>query len=85
MRDKDGNLVPDAANQLTFRVEGDGKFQAACNGDATSLEPFTEPTMKLFNGQLVVLVRSTEKAGSIRLTVTDKQNNISQQVDIRTK
>ncbi len=85
MKDKDGNLVPDAANQLIFSVEGDGKFQAACNGDATSLEPFTEPTMKLFNGQLVVLVRSTEKAGSIRLTVTDKQNNISQQVDIRTK
>jgi beta-galactosidase len=67
--DKNGNLCPTANNQLKFKVSGNGKFRAACNGDATSLEPFHLPTMKLFNGKLVALVQSSHKAGSIKLTV----------------
>ncbi len=82
--DKDGNIVPDGADRLTFEVEGCGAFQAACNGDATSLEPFTKPTMKLFAGQLVVIVRSTKTAGTMTLTVKDKQRNISKSIDIKT-
>ncbi len=82
--DKDGNIVPDGADRLTFEVEGCGAFQAACNGDATSLEPFTKPTMKLFAGQLVVIVRSTKTAGTMTLTVKDKQRNISESIDIKT-
>ena len=58
LTDAKGTLVPDADDQLTFEVTGAGKFEAVCNGDATSLEPFTKPTMKLFKGQLVVVVRS---------------------------
>lgn len=69
MTDKDGNLCPWATDQLQFEVEGDGVFQCVCNGDATSLESFTEPTMKLFSGQLVVTVRSTQKAGKVTLKV----------------
>lgn len=71
MVDKAGTLCPDANQQLTFSVEGAGTFQAACNGDATSLESFTQPTMKLFHGQLVVLVRSNGKKGTITLNVSD--------------
>jgi len=48
--DKKGTLCPDADNQLKFDVTGAGTFVAACNGDATSVEPFTEPTMRLFHG-----------------------------------
>ena len=84
MADKDGTPCPTADNQLTFTVEGEGTFQAACNGDATSLEPFTNPQMKLFCGQLVVIVRSTKKAGTIKLTVTDKKLGISKSMDIKT-
>jgi beta-galactosidase len=67
--DKDGNLCPEAANQLSFKVTGAGNFRAVCNGDATSLEMFHLPTMKLFSGKLVVLVQSTDKAGNIELEV----------------
>lgn len=84
MADKDGNTCPDAADQLTFEVTGNGTFQAACNGDATSLEPFTQPQMKLFAGQLVVVVRSTKTAGTMTLKVTDKKRNISKTMKIRT-
>ena len=68
--DKNGIPCPTATNQLNFEVEGQGKFRAACNGDATSLELFHLPTMKLFSGQLVVLVQSTTEAGKIKLTVS---------------
>ncbi|NIG55402.1 DUF4982 domain-containing protein [Chitinophaga sp. Cy-1792] len=68
--DKDGNFCPTATAQLRFSVSGNGVFKAACNGDATSLEQFQLPTMKTFNGKLVVLVQSAEKAGSIQLNVT---------------
>jgi beta-galactosidase len=68
--DKDGNPCPTASNQLDFKVSGNGKFRAVCNGDATSLEMFHHPTMKAFNGKLVVLVQSTKNAGEIELTVS---------------
>ena len=70
--DKNGIPCPTATNQLQIKVEGKGKFRAACNGDATSLELFHLPTMKLFSGKLVILVQSTEVAGDIKLSVTGK-------------
>ncbi|MFV0592048.1 MAG: DUF4982 domain-containing protein [Draconibacterium sp.] len=65
--DKDGNLCPDADNQLSFTVSGAGKFKVVCNGDATSLEMFHLPTMKTFNGKLVVTVESNKDSGIIKL------------------
>jgi beta-galactosidase len=70
--DKNGIPCPTATNQLSFEVSGAGKYRAACNGDATSLELFHKPTMKLFSGKLVVLVQSTELVGDIELTVAGK-------------
>ncbi|WP_231559999.1 DUF4982 domain-containing protein [Flavobacterium gilvum] len=70
--DKNGNLCPTATQQLNFSVNGKGIYRAACNGDATSLEQFHLPTMKLFSGKLVVLVQSTTEAGAIELSVTGK-------------
>lgn len=81
--DKDGNLCPTADDQLTFEVTGEGTYQAACNGDATSLEPFTQPQMKLFGGQLVVVVRSTKTAGTMTLKVTDAKRKLTQTIDLK--
>jgi len=71
MVDKDGNLVPDADQQLAFEVAGAGCFKAVCNGDATSLEPFVEPQMKLFHGQLVVVVQASKTKGKITIKAKD--------------
>ena len=68
--DKDGIPCPTATNELKFNVSGAGTYRAACNGDATSLEIFHQDTMKLFSGKLVVLVKATDKTGSIELNVT---------------
>ena len=82
LTDKYGTLVPDAADQLSFDVTGAGRFEAVCNGDATSLETFTKPTMKLFNGQLVVVVRAAKQAGTLTLKVTDKKRKITNSISI---
>lgn len=68
--DKDGNPCPTATLPLQFSVRGEGVFKAVCNGDATSLESFELPRMKLFSGKLVVLVQSSKKAGTIELSVS---------------
>jgi beta-galactosidase len=70
--DKDGNLCPKAQHQLVMKVTGEGKFRGVCNGDQTSFEEFTEPTMKLFNGELVVGVQTTKRAGEMVLKVSGK-------------
>jgi beta-galactosidase len=77
--DKKGNPCPTASQQLNFKVTGKGTYRAACNGDATSLEMFHLPTMKLFSGKLVVLVQSTTELGTIGLSVKGqglKEGNI---------
>ena len=72
--DKDGNEIPTASDQMEVSVEGAAAFRGVCNGDATSLEVFTSPTMRLFNGKLVVTLQALDKKGKAKLTVTDKTN-----------
>ena len=85
LTDADGRLIPDAADQLRFEVGGAGTFRAVCNGDATSLEPFTQPTMKLFSGQLVVIVQAGITVGDLTLRVIDDQCRLSAQTTINVK
>lgn len=82
--DKAGNVCPTAHCQLKFKVKGAGIYRAACNGDATSLEQFHLPTMKTFNGQLVVIVQSLEKAGKLTLEVSGKGLK-SRLIEIKTR
>ena len=65
--DKDGNLCPEADCQIDVQVSGAANFKGICNGDATSFEVFTRPTMKLFKGQLVVGIISNGKKGTAQI------------------
>ncbi|MBP3843138.1 MAG: DUF4982 domain-containing protein [Prevotella sp.] len=77
--DKRGVEVPTATDQLTFEVKGAGQFRGVCNGDATSTEVFTNPTMRLFAGKLVVTVQAGQKPGKLQLTVRDKSRKLKAQ------
>ena len=83
--DKNGTLCPDAANRLQFSVKGAGSYKAACNGDATSLEPFTQPQMSLFHGQLVVVCQAGKTPGVMTLTVKDPATGMKSSVNITVK
>lgn len=84
MVDKDGTPCPTLTNEMLMNVTGEGEFQAACNGDATSLEVFTEPKMRLFAGKLVVLVRSTKHKGTFTLSVKDAETGKQGEITIQT-
>ena len=70
VEDARGNLCPEATNELRFQVKGAARFRAVANGNAASLEPFQEPRMQAFQGQLVVLVQATDRPGKARLEVS---------------
>ena len=81
--DKDGNECPLADDELTFEVKGAGIFKAACNGDATSLDSFTQPHMRLFSGKLVIVVQSKAQKGDIILTVKDGKRNMEKSLTLQ--
>ena len=72
--DKDGNELPTASDNISVEVSGAASFRGICNGDATSLEVFTQPRMKLFGGKLVVTLQAANAPGVATLKVVDKSN-----------
>jgi beta-galactosidase len=68
--DKDGNLVPDASDDVHFVIKGEGFIAGVDNGSETSMESFKADHRKAFNGLCLVVVQSKEKAGTINVTAT---------------
>ena len=86
MTDDNGRLVPTAQDNLRFEVSGAGEYVAACNGDATSLQSFTQPEMRLFNGQAVIVVHANEdNKGDIKVRATSLESGISKEISITRK
>ena len=83
LTDKAGTFCPTLDDDITLSVEGAGTFEAACNGDATSLQSMREPTMKLFSGKAVFVVRSTKDSGTIKVTATDKKRNLQKTISLQ--
>ena len=57
--DKDGNLCPNAENQIFFSSEA--QILGTDNGCQTSLERFTDPHRKAFFGKCVVVLKGKGK------------------------
>ena len=72
--DKDGNIVPDAANRVTFDVEGAGKLVGVDNGSSPDHDFYKSDNRQAFSGKVLAIVQSTEKAGEI--TVTAKADGL---------
>ncbi len=68
--DADGNLIPNADNQVQFTIEGAGILAAVGNGNPASLESFQDTKIKAFNGKCLLVVKSTEAAGNITVSAT---------------
>lgn len=65
--DKDGNLCPNAENEIYF--SSTAEILGTDNGNQTSLERFTDPTRKAFFGKCIIVLRGhgTLRAESIDL------------------
>jgi len=81
--DKDGNLCPNADNEIAFGLDGPGEIAGVDNGDPTSHEPFKATTRKAFHGLCLAVIRAARTPGEIRLSAT-AQHLQSQPVAITT-
>jgi beta-galactosidase len=70
--DKDGNLCPNAENNVNFDIVGEATIVGVDNGNQTSLEGFKDHHRKAFYGKCLVVLQSTDKMGTITLKGTSK-------------
>ena len=67
--DKDGTYVPEAAIPCEAIVKGAGNLLAFASADLKDTEPYTSPRVKTWKGRALLVVRSTQKKGSVNVTI----------------
>ena len=67
--DKQGTPVPEAAIPCEATVKGAGKLLAFASADLKDTEPYTSPRVKTWKGRALLVVRSTQKGGSVSVTI----------------
>ena len=69
--DKDGNIVPNATNNVKFEVKG-GTLVGVDNGKQADHQSYQDDNRNAYNGSLVAIVQATDKAGEISVTASSK-------------
>lgn len=68
--DEHGVVCPNATNEITFNIKGQGKLIAAGNADIKELDVTVDNKHKAWKGRALAVVKSSEKKGLTTLTVT---------------
>jgi beta-galactosidase len=72
IEDASGNLVPNADNEMQFKISGDGFIAGVDNGSETSMESFKADHREAFSGMCLAIIQSNGKKGDIELTTSSK-------------
>ena len=67
--DKQGTPVPEAAISCEANVKGAGNLLAFASADLKDTEPYTSPHVKTWKGRALLVVRSTQKKGSVNVSI----------------
>ena len=67
--DELGTLCPMASNRMTFKIEGPLRLLGVDNGDPIAPVDYKKESCHSFRGKCVLLVQSTERAGTGRITI----------------
>ncbi len=67
--DKQGTPVPEVAIDCEATVKGAGTLLAFASADLKDTEPYTSPRVKTWKGRALLVVRSTQKKGSVSVTI----------------
>ena len=70
--DSKGRVVPSASQPVTFTVEGEAHLLATDNGDQYTSETFLSPTRALHGGFVMGIIRSTHRAGKVRVRLASE-------------
>src|SRR5450432_1961006 len=70
VKDKAGQIVVDATNAITVKVEGGGKLIGIDNGDLNYTGSFKTETRNAYHGRLLVTVQKTSPVNEARIIAT---------------
>ena len=70
--DKQGRVVPDADNLLTFELKGEGSLLATCSGDLKDCVVATSPERKAWKGRAMAVAKAGREAGKLVVSVSGK-------------
>lgn len=83
LTDENGIRNPRDERLVKFEIEGEGSIIGVGNANPTSLESYSLPQRKAWQGRCLVIVKSTAKQGSVRLTA--KAEGLTHvEIDIKT-
>jgi beta-galactosidase len=68
--DKDGNIVPNATNTISFKVNGEAFIAGVDNGDPTNHDSFKAQYRKAFNGMALAIIQAKTKTGNVTINAT---------------
>jgi beta-galactosidase len=68
--DAEERVVPDAAQEVVFEVEGEGRLIGVDNGDPRSHDGYKLNRRKAFNGMCLGVVQGSGKTGAVRVKAT---------------
>ncbi len=68
--DAAGIPVPDAANRLSFDINGPGQLIGLENGDILDLDPHKINHRRLFSGKLLALIQAADESGDVVVTAS---------------
>ena len=68
--DKDGRVCPEAAIPCDVSVSGQGCLMSAASADLKDREPATSPKVTTWKGRAMIVVRSSQRKGKVRISVT---------------
>jgi beta-galactosidase len=67
--DENGRLQMNSDEKVQFTLSGQGTIAAVGNGNGQSEESYKANTLNLFHGRALVVLRTTHKAGAMKLTI----------------
>lgn len=70
LADVDGILQPNAENLLVLKIDGPGVIAGVDNANVKSNDPYVANSIKAWNGRALVVIKSTQNTGDIKLTVS---------------
>ncbi|WP_311950597.1 sugar-binding domain-containing protein [Mucilaginibacter terrae] len=70
LMDGQGNLQPNAEDQLTFSIKGSGTITAVANANLKDISPYIGHQKNAWKGRAMVVVKSSSQGGNIELSVT---------------
>ncbi len=67
--DKEGRVCPEASIDCDALVKGQGQLLAFASADLKDTEPYTSPRVTTWKGRALLVVRSTQKKGSVNVSI----------------